>query len=162
MLEWLGKWITSLTAVSILTGCADALAQGTAKKAVRFAGGLVLVVVLLSPLRTADIGDMSFYVQQYRAEYEGYAEKHINSDSPQIRLIIEDKTNAYILQKAGSLGVNCSVSTTAKGSENGYPYPSSLNGTYAAGTDPESLESLKDLVEADLCIPREKQIWNEG
>ncbi len=162
MFEWLGRWVTSVTAAAVIVSCACAITHGAARRQVKFAGGLLLVVALLTPVVAVDVDDLSFYTQQYRAEYERYAEKHISTDTPQIKLIIESRSEAYILERAAQLGVECSVEVDAKRAENGYPYPSELTGRYAEGTDEEALTTLCRLVESELCIAQENQKWSEG
>jgi len=162
MIEAIGDWITSLSAGAMIVSCICALAKGPLKRTVRFAGGMLLVILLISPLKDLDIEDVSFFTQQYRAEYEDFAEKNIYSAAPQIKLIIEGRTETYILQRAESLGIDCEVVVRAKTAEDGYPYPVALEGVYKAGTDNDALAELQRIIESELAIERKDQIWTEG
>ncbi|MDR1116806.1 MAG: stage III sporulation protein AF [Oscillospiraceae bacterium] len=159
-MEVLKTWILGITAASIIVSAAAAIApQGHMRSIVRFIGGLVLFISVISPLKDFNLEDMAFYQAQYRAEYEDYEEKLIFNSSAQIKLIIEDRTRTYILQKADSLQLDCDVTVITKAAKDAYPYPAEITGTYSGAES--AAEELKRFIESELGVPKEKQKWNE-
>lgn len=69
--------------------------------------------------------------------------------------IIAEKTAAYIWDKADELGLSCTVEVTVAVGESGIPLPDT-----AVITGPYSGE-LAALIQEEVGIPAEKQIWRE-
>ena len=101
-------------------------------------------------------------ISEYRREAEELtqgAEKNSNQLS---RTIIENELEAYILDKAKEMGeIPTSLALEMKWSSEGYWYPetASIN---AAGMSVTAKNRLKNLIEAELGIPAEKQYWSEN
>lgn len=158
-MEILKDWIIGLCAASIIVSAAVTLTpDGNMKKTVRFIGGLILFIVIIQPVISFDMDAMAFNTMQYRADYEGYEDKLIFVNSAHTKLIIEDRTRTYILQKAELLGLDCEVEVRARTEGDGYPYPYSLTGSYLGGE--KELGELKRYIESELAIPAERQEWS--
>lgn len=154
------EWIISLTAVSILVSAILAITpEGAAKRTVRLAGGLILFLVLIKPLKELDAGDIAFYNMQYRTEYEKYEEKLIEKNSSMVKTIIEDKVRTYILQKAEALGLECDAEVIARTGKDGYPYPDRIIFHVAAGQDDAMIEKLSYIAASELGVTEENQEW---
>jgi len=155
----LRDWISGVTAAAIILSAVLALTpEGTVKKTVRLAGGLVMLIAVVSPFRSLNISDISFFTQQYRADYENYEEKLIFENSAMVKLIIEDKTRTYILQKAGEFGIDCDVEVMAKTAEAGYPYPVQV--TIIGALSEAEKDKLGRFIKAELGV--QNQIWMEN
>ena len=73
--------------------------------------------------------------------------------------IISEKTSAYILDKAESLGLSLSASVQAEDDGSG-PRPVSV---FLTGSAEESAKKrLTEYIEDTFGIPKERQFWNEG
>ena len=161
-MHWFGRWVFRLTCVSLLVGCTASLAGERMKRTVRFAGGLLLSLVLIAPVASFDPAALADQLQQYRADYEHYAERGIfpgGGPGSHAAEIIADRTRAYILERAAALGIECDVEVRCTRGEGDYPYPSALYGSYGPGTDPAALAVLKRQIAAELAI--EEQEWIE-
>lgn len=159
-MEMIKDWISSVTAASILVSAALALTpNGSVKKVVRLVGGLILLIVLSAPLKELDFKDIAFYNMQYRADYEKYEEKLIKENSVMIKSIIEDKTETYILQKAGELGLDCEAKVFAESRDEGYPFPGKVVITASGKIDPSTQKKLSYIIESELGVTIEKQEW---
>lgn len=158
----LSSWIIGIVAASLLLAIAAAASpEGPVKRAVRFAGGLVLFVAILAPLKSADSLELAFYTQQYRADYEEYEQALIYENSVMVKEIIQDRTRTYILQKADSLGLTCEVEVEMETPEgNGYPYPVGVTIT-ASGATAEQKSELMRFLSAELGIASDRRIWRE-
>ncbi|MBQ1703230.1 MAG: hypothetical protein II021_01985, partial [Oscillospiraceae bacterium] len=77
------------------------------------------------------------------------------------RFIIESKLNEYILDKAEELGLSgLAVSVRCEWADEGFWYPT---GAQISGNASEmTKEKLKAYIEAELGIPKERQIWSTG
>lgn len=69
--------------------------------------------------------------------------------------LIEERTAAYISDKAKALGLSVAVRVETKTGDGGVPAPWAVRLT---GTESEALASY---IEGELGIPRERQVWSE-
>ena len=69
--------------------------------------------------------------------------------------IIAEQTEAYILDKAGELGLEVTVRVETRTEGNGIPVPWSAELTGAQS------EALASALETELGIPAERQVWHE-
>ena len=75
------------------------------------------------------------------------------------RTYIEEQSAAYILDEAQALGAEGRAEVRARWRDNSWvPWEASLELT--GGTDVR--EKLKNRIEAELGIPKERQSWHEG
>ncbi len=83
----------------------------------------------------------------------GGAELRAQSQTELAELIAE-KTEAYILDKAGTLGVSCRVEVATAEGEGGLPVP------YRVELDCAPREALSAYLEDELGIPKERQVFH--
>jgi stage III sporulation protein AF len=74
-----------------------------------------------------------------------------------LKKIIEQQTEAYILDKAEEMGITCQVTVTYTWGENGTAYPSEVRVISSAAQ--EKLEELASLLETELGIARSCQVY---
>jgi len=167
----IGKWVISVSCAAILCGAALSLTpKGRVYPVLRFVCGVVMVVVLVSPLREIDLTALSLNTERYSLEYEAIEANTKNAAEIYGRSIIESECAAYILDKAQVIGLSIeSVSVTAKRGDDGnyYPYEAVITlpiGEKASGNTGKSVEkgALREVVEAELGIPPERQYYYGG
>ena len=160
MIDALRAWILRLTCAALISAVATALTpEGGVKKAVQFACGLLTVTALLSAAVSFRSVSFSRYAAQYSAQAEEITEKAESSSSNLLRSGIEEKCEAYILDKGHEAGIaDLSAEVSAKWSEDGYWYPTSAV-IVSDATDSEKA-ALSRSIEAELGIPAESQIWS--
>ena len=150
-------WIIRLVAVSALTSAAMAIApEGAAKKALGAVCAFVMLSAALSCVFKMDSYTYALNLEQYREEGERIATKGQESSQTETRLVIQETSEAYILDKAAQLGVNiarCKV--RAIWSTEGYWVPYSCTISSEGGMS----DALSVWIEAQLGIPRESQEW---
>jgi hypothetical protein len=154
MIAAIRGWLLSVVAVSLLLSLAQSLVpEGSVRRALSLTGGLLLLLAMLQPLSHLDLAGL-------RPDFSGLAQEvsrrqselERQSDSA-LAARIAQRTEAYISDKAGELGIVCSPRVTVKAGEDGVPLPWSavLRGTPSA--------VLADVIAEDLGIPKERQKW---
>jgi stage III sporulation protein AF len=72
-------------------------------------------------------------------------------------MLIEQQTQAYILDKAEELGIVCQVDVSYEQAEDGTVFLSEVN--VVSGASQEELEQLASLIETELGVPRGRQVY---
>jgi stage III sporulation protein AF len=155
MTEFLRTWLLGITAAALLAAAADSLIPaGAVKKIGKLVGGLVLMLAGISPLVSLDPELLSLNLTQYRARSGSYGAAIGDANGRLLKAIIEEKSAAYIEEKADALGISCSASVQTRTGEEDYPYP------YAAEITGDLTEAQKEtvgaIVEQDLAVPPER------
>ena len=142
MMEAVRAWLTSVVLVSVLLSAAQSLIPpGTVRKAAGFTGGLILHL------------ELDF--DHYQAAVEERQEELADTQTEAMASIIAEQTEAYILDKAGELGLEVTVRVETRTEGNGIPVPWSaeLTGSWS--------QALASALETELGIPAERQVWHE-
>ena len=150
------EWLISVVAVSLLLSAMEMLVpEGSIRKILSFAGGLVLLITLVQPLLDIRPEHMEVDWRTYQQTVARRQEELTADSGKELQRLIESRSGAYISDKADSLGISVSVRVTAEQNENGVPVPreAELTGTYSA--------ELAAWLERELDIPAERQVWNE-
>ena len=114
MMEAVRAWLTSVVLVSVLLSAAQSLIPpGTVRKAAGFTGGLILLLVLLRPVLGADLEHLELDFDHYQAAVEERQEELADTQTEAMASIIAEQTEAYILDKAGELGLEAILSLHA-------------------------------------------------
>ena len=106
MTEWLFSWIRSLVAASLLSALALQLTpEGSVKRVTRFTCGILLACTLLSPVLRTDETSFSLALNDYRRTVAELTDDLEEQENQLLRTYIEQKTAAYILDEARSIGI---------------------------------------------------------
>ena len=91
----------------------------------------------------------------YQAAVEERQEELADTQTEAMASIIAEQTEAYILDKAGELGLEVTVRVETRTEGNGIPVPWSaeLTGSWS--------QALASALETELGIPAERQVWHE-
>lgn len=155
MLDTLRGWILAVTATALVCAVANALTPKNGKKALGVVCAFAMMAAMLSLAGDVDELGIGMYVDRYRAEAQETVEQAQARAREETRFIIEERCEAYIWDKAAALGVTLTdVSVTAKWSDEGFWYP---DGCELRGDESSELSTL---IEAELGIGRNKQIWS--
>ncbi|MDD6189759.1 MAG: hypothetical protein PUB32_09340 [Clostridiales bacterium] len=160
-METLRSWIIGLCAGALICGIVQAVAPKTSSgNAVRLACGFMTVALLIGPLKSFDFEEYALRLGEIRARGGEYASQAISGGEEQIKAVIEDSCEAYILDKAAELGImDATAAVSAKITDGGnYPYPYSVElGGEAEG---EQKKRLSSYIEGELGVPAERQHWS--
>ena len=155
MTEFLRDWILGLTGTAAFCAVAMLLTpKGRVRQVVQLLTGLLMALALLRPLLRPELTELSLNLSKYRAQAEALTETGEELRQSLDRSIIEGQTEAYILDKAQSLGVTLrGAKVSVQWSTQGFWYPTevALQGNYDA--------ALSRLIEAELGIPALAQRW---
>lgn len=160
MTEWLFSWIRSLVAASLLSALALQLTpEGGAKRVTRFTCGILLACTLLSPVLRTDEASFSLALDDYRRTVAELTDDLEEQEKQLLRTYIEQKTAAYILDEARSIGMpEPSVSVKVKwGDDSWVPCEVAIRGEITA----EQRYRMSAYLAAELGIPAERQHWND-
>mgnify|MGYP007057930243 CR=1 FL=1 len=144
-----------LTIVSAAMLCALLKSISTGKKGIEKILGLVAGIFLLAtglqPLGILELSQLENPIENYRSQAErtvAQAEKEVQM---QLGEQIQEQTQAYILDKANTLGMSLEVQVDKL-----VPCQVTLTGP----TSPYAKQQLKAILETELGIPEERQVWN--
>ncbi len=157
MTEAVKTYLLSVAAVSLLLALIQAiLPNGAAKRTATMAGGLLVILAVLSPLAKLDYDSLARSIARIQIETEALETGVSVGNRELMADIISERCQAYILDKAEEMGVMLQVEITVS-QGTGYPYPTEA---ILRGTVTETQRSiLTAYIADDLGIPAESQTW---
>jgi stage III sporulation protein AF len=156
MIEAARSWLTAVVAAAFLVSLSQSLIpEGTVRKIAGLAGGLALLLVMVKPLLGADFDQLDLRYEDYAGEIQQRQTELQEQSDQTLEELIQEKTEAYILDKAAELGVECTVRVLVEPGEDGTPIPS---GAELTG---QKSDALADYMEQKLGIPKERQVYHE-
>lgn len=158
-MEWMKTWLLSVTSAAVIAALADALTPKSApRKMVRMAGGLLLLLAVLGPVKKLQDVDFSEILEDYQGKYAGYEETLVQESEDMMKGIIEETAGAYILDKATALGLQeCSVAVVCQAEDTGFPIPQRV--TVRGTGEEDAWSALSDAIAADFAIGPENQTF---
>ena len=162
MTEGVRLWLLSVLAASLLCALADALMpKGAVKGVGRLVCGLVLTAVVLSPAVELGLTEGSDWLEEYVSGLSGREEELKNQVDEEMKKIIEQEYEAYILDKAAQLGAECTVRVECRGEGDGVylPHRVRIGGTLSG----QVREELEETLGRELGLsPEEIDFGEEG
>lgn len=150
-------YLIRLTAAAILGAVLRKMApEGGAGRATRLGSGLLVILTALGPLGNMDPAGAAAHLAE-RGFVGGYTDQSVQQISNELlEELILDSVEAYILDKAQELGAEVTAEVEMV-VQNGCPIPWRVR---IQGQVPEQTrERLKQLIQDELGIPEERQIW---
>ena len=157
MMQDLGQYILSIGLAALLTGilCEFSDKKSTTGTLIRMICGLFLAFTVINPLADLNFGILETFSGSYSADAASAVAtgKALAGDS--VRQLIKQQTEAYILDKARSLG--CAVDVAVTVGTGADPIPEAVRIT---GDVPAVVRrQLELMLEQDLQIAKENQQW---
>ena len=158
MMDGVRTWLLGVISASLLCALADCLMpSGAVKRVGRLVCGLVLLCAVLSPVPGLDLEGGGAWLEGYFSDLDtrrGELEQQVNEG---MKVIIEEKCAAYIVDKAAQLGLSCTARVECRVGEDGLfvPERTRVDGRF---TDVEQ-SRLTQLVSEDLGVPPERQAY---
>ena len=155
MIEGLYRWVVSVVAAALLVSLVRTLIpQGTLKRLAALAGGVILMLTLLSPLQRIEMGLLRLdwdELSEGAARREGRLRA---AEEEQLCTVIEEKLEAYISDKARDLGIGATVEIQLRADGDGgfLPDRAELSCGYS--------QALSQRMEQELGIPKERQVFH--
>lgn len=160
MMGAVGRWLMAVIAVALLCAAADALMpQGAVRRVGKLVCGLVLLGAVLSPVADLDAEGGRRWLDGCLSGLDSREEELEETVNSQMKTIIEQRCAAYIVDKAGQLGLTCTARVVCEASEDGLylPVRTEVAGLRTAGEQ----EKLIRVIERDLGVPAEGQFYAE-
>ena len=155
MVAWIRNWLTGLIGAALFCAVASELTpKGSVRRVQRALCGIVMASALLMPLLRIDFADYALHLAQSREAAAAVTQRAGEVSRELNRWSIEAELEAYILDKAQTLGARVeNVSVSVRWSTEGvwYPVSADIDGAYHAG--------LADLIEGELGISKADQSW---
>jgi len=117
--------------------------------------GIYMAFVLISPLMEIDFSDYTDYFYDFMEEAQVAAGEGEAMAQKELSMRIKEETEAYILDKAVSLGADVSAEVTLSGSIP--PTPSKI--IIKGAVSPYVKTVLSRYIKEQLGIPEEAQMW---
>ena len=157
MIETIREWIRSVVMVTMLLSVGQAMIpEGQIRKIFSFAGGLVMIMVLLQPVLGVETGTLMESLEVYERQIFKQKEELEQLVRAEQETIIEENLTAYISDKAEALEEGGAVRIRVETAEDGTV-------TLSAELVGQPSEPLTEYLEQELGIPRERQVWiHEG
>lgn len=151
------EWILGIFAASLLTSIAVIITPKN-KRAVTLAGGLIMILAAVKPLAQLSYQDMAQQISKYSLKADELRTGIDVGSAEIMALIIQEQTEAYILDKAVELGLDAEISVETKRASDGWPYPESVS---VSGRFSENQkQQLSKYISSELGIPADRQEWS--
>lgn len=156
-MEGIRQYLLTIVAAAIVCSVVTNIVgkNGANAAVVKLLTGLFLAVTVISPWTKMQIIDFSAYADGLSAQAEDAAAYGESIANEEMSAIIKSRTEAYILDKAASLGLDLTVEVTVSGSNPPQPYTVTIHGAAA----PYAKQQLQNMIANDLGIPEENQLW---
>lgn len=160
MMEEIGKYLLSVSACAVLVSFVQNIIMSKpVQKYAGLAGGLLLLVVVVSPLVRLDDSTLT----EISNHYETYCQVDTSEQQEQNRQVLEsiisERCETYIWDKANQMGVSIDVDVFLC-DEGYYPYPDAVRMIYSGSM--QQKEVLSAWIEQELGIPLSHQEWLTG
>lgn len=150
-------YLLGILAAAAILGIITAMTgpKSTAGGLVKLIGGLYLMFVVIQPLARFDFDALSDYARQELID--GTQEAAIGQKRAQEAMarIIKQECESYIMDKASEFSVKVRADVSVSGDDIPVPVSVTLSGMV---TSYEKAQ-MERIIEKELNIPKEKQIW---
>lgn len=150
-------YLVSVIAAVIITGIALSIVgkKGTVGSLIKLLSGLFLIITLISPWTKLDLTNITEYFSDYSTQASAVTAQGEAVAKRELTSIIKDQVEAYILDKASSLGLDIMIQVTLSETNPPAPESVSIQGTVA----PYAKKQLEQILSNDLGIAKENQHW---
>lgn len=149
-------WLFGIVAASMVLSILYALLpKGAILTVAKCAGSLILILVMLRPLVTLRVEDLSVSYDRWEDLAAEQMEQLTGDNLSEMEALIEGECSAYISEKAAQLGLTVKAEVLCE-VRDGVPFPAEVT------LDIPYHKVLSDSIAADLDISYEKQYWQEN
>lgn len=156
-MDQIGQYVIRLTAAALICGAVMSIAdkKGTIGVAVKLLAGMFLTLTMISPWVQFHLNDLESLLDDVQLSADRLTGSAQSATRDEMAKRITDSTAAYILEKAQSLGAEITVEIILDESDIPVPCLVRLSGSVS----PYGKQKLSSIIENDLGIPPEEQIW---
>ncbi len=156
MMDLTKKSIIGITVAAIIAAILEYISpDGAVKKVVKFAGGILLLFVIIQPFISIENSEITEIFSSYQVYSEKYSSALEIENQNLMKIIIAEKTAAYIQDKAEMLGIACEVEVECRTNGKETPYPAYV--IIKGDLLNEQINQLTKTIEQELAISAENQ-----
>lgn len=152
----MGVYGIRLCAGSLLAAICLGLSGG--KEQIRWVCSLFLIILVIAPLREMDLDFVWELTDEIYDEAQSITDQAARDTLAEIQKGIIEQTRTYILDEAASLGAEIQVVALSLEEDGFVPVGVELAGTVS----PYQRKMLSGILQEDLGIGKEGQIWKDG
>lgn len=148
------EYLLAITAAAVICGFVTALAggKGATAKLLRLLCGLFMATTVIKPLVDIQIADIRYFADQLTVDADLAVQSGEEVATAEMKSIIKEKTETYILDKAKSFGAELEVEVALDG-----VVPTSV--ILSGNISPFAKVSLSETISQELGIVPEAQVW---
>lgn len=157
MIDNIREYVLSVIAASIICSIVKSIvgSKSSYGKVTALICGIFLAFTFLSPLVNFEISDLSLTPINIKTEAQDLAARAYVESQSQLRTIIKEETEAYILEKAESIDANIQVEIVLHDEK---PIP--VGAVIKGNVSPYNRTVLSQYMTDALAISEDAQIWN--
>lgn len=151
------QYIISVTAAALFCAIVSSLLskKGSGFAIIKLLSGLFLAYTVIAPWARIRLTDISLYTESISTAAKQFVQSGTDYAHSEVATIIKEKTEAYILDKATSMGLDIEVEVTLCNTDPPLPESAVIKGAVS----PFAKEKLQVCFESDLGIPKENLLW---
>lgn len=156
-MDGIREYLISVTAAAVLCGILKSLMgeKGNSAALVRLICGIFLALTVIRPLKELNLTDISLLPSGLMAEARATSGEGVDYTRQTKADLIKQQCEAYILDKAQTLGANIQVEIRISDGSEPIPVASMITGNLS----PYARNQLSNALEKDLGIAQEDQKW---
>lgn len=156
-MEEIQKYLLSIISASIVCAIVIKISgeKGLLSSTIKFLAGLFMSITVISPFIQLQIGELSNYLAAMELDAQGIVAQGMEAANSEKSALIIENTQAYILDKASSLGACIDAKITLSTTDEMKPYSVVLTGD----ASPYVKQRIQSVISDDLGIPEERQLW---
>ena len=161
MTEAVRNWILSILAAALLLSILEAASpKGPVRSVVRLAAGLVLFLVVVSPLAAGLPDWITGGLSEELASVTAFSEDLEETNESYLETIMSQRASEYIVTQAEEMGLSLTASVTCAWTEEGLPVPTEA---VLRGDVPEQArETLTSVIQEQLGIQADHITYEEA
>lgn len=154
---WVKQYILSVVAAAIICAIIKTLADGksTPSYIIKLLAGLFLALTVVAPVAKLELVDITDYIQNFQASADAAVQSGVTYSAAELSAIIKSSAQAYILDKAQSLGAEIVAEVYLNDDLPPVPCAVTLKGQVS----PYVKQRLTQCIADDLGIAEENQKW---
>lgn len=151
------EYVLSIVFAGIICAIARCLLDENTStgKILKILTGIFMCVTVLAPLSKISFSDITYYFESLSADSAMYVDDGKTAAQNSISGIIKSQSEAYILDKAKSMGLDISVEVELDDNNNSIPCGITISGSVS----PYIKEVMGDYIEETIGITKENQRW---
>lgn len=161
MTEAVRNWILSIMAAALLLSILEAASpKGPVRGVVRLAAGLVLFLVIVSPLASGLPGWITSGLSEELASVTAFSEDLEETNESYLETIMSQRASEYIVTQAEEMGLSLTASVTCEWTEEGLPVPAEA--VLQGAISEKEREALSNIIQEELGIAKEQITYEEA